>query len=95
MEFNSLRKPGFIIIITFIAILFILFNLNSTAEISFLFIKLGQIPLLVIVLLSFSIGCIFTFFLFYKGLKSSKKKKEEKEKKEKKEADSKEESDKK
>jgi len=95
MEFNSLKKPAVLLSITFIAILFILFNLNSHAEISFLFARLGQVPLLVIVLLSFALGCAFTFFLFVKGLRSGKKDKPDKKSEKKKDEEKKDATDKK
>ena len=83
MNLREYKRQVVIFAITLIGLVFILFNLYSFAEINFLFVKVAQVPMLAIVIISFGLGCLFTFFLFFKG--KSKPKKEQKPEEQKKE----------
>jgi len=76
---NKIRVVIFAI--TLIVLIFLLFNLSSFAEINFLFVKVAQVPMLAVVIVSFGLGCLFTFLLFFKGNPKSKKEKKTEEKK--------------
>lgn len=58
-----LRKTIFVLILAFLIVLFLLFNISSPTTVSFIFFEVQNVPLVLVIVFSFFLGSFFTLFL--------------------------------